>query len=156
MFKGKVKFVCALMLLAMSGPTMACSIVYNTSSPIIKQTMKSGFEWHSGWVLDNYQAICERLKRNNAMINISGIQWHRNGDAITQFYIGVSDEKTGLVESSFGKQRIIYNTNLTSQKKLDVDIFDDIQKMIDEWFVSGDFDNSVKSFHKSKIAMRNQ
>lgn len=153
--ENKMNYFVFVLILFLSQGVFGCTLTYNSSSNDIKRTMDAGFDWHNGWNFNQYDSVCNRLKNNNAGLHISGMIWeHKKDEYIASYVVSITDKKSELVSTDFGRNGLIVRSNYSNPNRIYIDLFDTINNDVDEWFASGNFDKSVKEFHKKKTLMK--
>jgi hypothetical protein len=81
--------ILAIALVASSIPAFAnCEITYSSASIDVEKT----FSGRDGWTINNYNTVCEKLKRANATLRLSGHSTVLGGVSVAGAFVGLKDK----------------------------------------------------------------
>ncbi len=130
----------ALIFTAAQSAMAQCSITSNRSDTVGKLLQSRG------WNFRNFDIVCEKLKRANAVINISGDASVLAGMSYGWALLTVADRKTGLGINDYTAGHTIMNTYASQDKAYDL-LYEAINEAANNW---DGLDNALATLNEKR------
>ena len=118
--------ILAIALAASSIPAFAnCQITYSSASSQVEKS----FSGRDGWAINDYNTVCEKLKRANAALRISGYSTVLDGVSYAGASVGVKDMNVNIYSDDFGGSSVSVNPTASMDKAVYI-LFDSIMNAV--------------------------
>jgi hypothetical protein len=125
-------------------PAHACSVFHNTANDDVRNAVKK-----NGWGFDNYEVVCEKLRKANAALAIHGGATVLSGKSIAWAAVGLKDMELMVYTDEYSG----ISTNVDDYASID-NAKNILMKSIDGAVNSMDIEKAIQSLEKSRLKAR--
>lgn len=134
----KKSIVCCFAFASLAGH--ACTVFYSTSSSDVAKAIEQ-----AGWGFDNYAAVCERLRKAGASLEVQGMATVLHNRSVAWAAVGLKDKDMKVYTNDFGG--LSTNTNdFASIDKANQMLMESINQAVNKM----DIGKAIQSLNESR------